>query len=156
GTELVPFQVARNPMFAPAPGARLPFQVSLCTVTPAPTWSSCPPQYWVTCWPSVKVNATSQPVIGEVPVLVTLTSAWNPPCHSLITWYAASQPPGGGGGGSVVGSTVGSPVGSDVGPVVGGVVGGGLVGTPSSTAASAGYQRSAIFWIPDSFGWTPS
>src|SRR4051794_22838890 len=34
-------------------------------------------------------------------------------------------------------------------------VGGGGI-TPSSTWASAGYQRSAIFWKPMVVGWTPS
>jgi hypothetical protein len=74
GSAFVPLQVAMNPNSALPPGPSEPFQAAFGTVTSAPTWDSSPPQDWVTCWPPVNVNPTVQPVIGDVPALVTVTA----------------------------------------------------------------------------------
>ena len=43
-----------------------------------------PVSSWDTCWPSAKVQASSQELTGE-PRLVTSTVPWNPPVHWLET-----------------------------------------------------------------------
>lgn len=83
GTLLRPFQLPRNPKVVLAPAASAPFHVSFRAVTDGPPVTTAD-QYWVTDWPSVKVQLTVQPLIGALPA-VTRTSAWKPPGHSLIT-----------------------------------------------------------------------
>jgi hypothetical protein len=130
GAVFVPAQLARNPKAVFAFGARDPFQLSLRTVTALPDWVCRPPQSWLMLCPLPNVHVTCQLVVAFVPVLVTVTEAWNPPGHWLVTVYTARHPaPEGGvvvGGGEVVGDG-GALVGG--GDVVGGdVVGGGVLG----------------------------
>src|SRR5690242_8845006 len=108
-------------------------------VTAAPLWLTVAFHAWVTACPLAKLNVTVQPDSAAVPLSVTVTVAWKPPCHWLSRWYAAAQraPP------PVVGVGVGEPV-----------VGGGLPGV--SSALSGGNHFAAIFWLPASLGCTPS
>lgn len=48
----------------------------------------------MTC-PFGNVQETVHPRIGDAPA-VTVTSAWNPPCHELVTVYVARAPDGAG------------------------------------------------------------
>jgi hypothetical protein len=44
--------------------------------------------------PLASPSVTFQALIVLVPLLVTVTSAWNPPGHEFTSRYAARQPPG--------------------------------------------------------------
>ena len=62
-----------------------PFQVALRAVTAAPLVVSVVLQDWVMLWPLGSVQETVQLPIAELPA-VTVTWAWKPPCHELVTW----------------------------------------------------------------------
>ena len=85
GMALVVFQFARKPAVVLAFGARLPFQLTFCTVTAAPTWDGTPPHIWVMTCPLAKVNETVQPLMLVVLVFVTAISPWKPPCQEPVT-----------------------------------------------------------------------
>ena len=57
-----------------------------------PVWVTVAFQALVTFWSPGKVQVSVQPLIGVVPVLVTVRFAVNPPPHSFFTydtWHAA-------------------------------------------------------------------
>jgi hypothetical protein len=62
-------------------------------VTPEPDWVSVVFQNCDTVCPLANVQDTFHPLIGAVPVFVTVTWAWNPPDHCVETAYAALHPP---------------------------------------------------------------
>jgi hypothetical protein len=70
-----------SPKVTDAPGATVPFQLALRTVTAVPDWLYMPFHTLVTAWPLGHVHDTAHAPIGVLPRLVTFTSAWNPPCH---------------------------------------------------------------------------
>ena len=89
-------------------------------MTEVPVWVAVAFQALVIFWSPGNVHFSVQPWVAAVPLFVTTTWPWNPPCQLLVTEYAAEQPEPAGGvvGGCVVG-----------GWVVGGwVVGGWVVG----------------------------
>lgn len=71
-----------------APADRLPFQLTLLTVTFCPDWDQVPDQPWVRVWLPAKVQVTVHPVIAADPA-VTVRPAWNPLPQSLVTEYVA-------------------------------------------------------------------
>jgi hypothetical protein len=91
-----------------------PFQPRSVTVTP-PEVERLPFHSCEMDWPAGKVHPTRQPVMGDEPVFRTVTSAWKPPAHLLISRYDAAQPA------PTVGVTVGvtDTVGVTVGETVG-------------------------------------
>src|SRR5262245_33700227 len=92
GGLLTPFQLDRNPTITEPLGGRAAFHVSLRMTTVEPDWVNRPFHSWLSTWPSPKTSVTVQLVVVVVPVLVTVTSPWNPPGHWLATRYAATQP----------------------------------------------------------------
>src|SRR5215213_8919087 len=63
----------------------------LFTDTFAPLWVCAPFHSWLIVWPLAYVQVTVQPVIAVVPVLLTVTSPPNAPCHWSLTRYVAVQ-----------------------------------------------------------------
>lgn len=86
GGSLVPVWLPRNPKVADPLGGMVPFQDTLVTVTVLADWAWSPFQSWVICWPFWNVMLTCQPLEESPPVLVTVTSAWNPPGHWPTSW----------------------------------------------------------------------
>jgi len=85
GTLFVPLQVPVNPKDVAVPAARAPFHAVLVTVAVAPLVVSVPLHNWPMVCPLAKVHATFQPLMAEVPELVTLTFAWKPVGQELTT-----------------------------------------------------------------------
>lgn len=105
-----------KPKVVLAPGAIVPFQEALRTVTVLPLVLRVPFQSWVMLCPPGVVQVTVQALIGAVVGLVMVTVLWKPSCQLLTTWYAAvhaTEP---------VGGVVGEVVGGVVAVVVGGVL----------------------------------
>ena len=50
---------------------------------------SVPSHNWVIATPDGLVTVTVHAVVAALPVLVTFTCAWNPPCHELVVVYVA-------------------------------------------------------------------
>jgi hypothetical protein len=73
-----------NPNVVDAPDARLLFQLNGFTVTDEPLTVSVPLHNWVMVWPLGSVQVTVQELIAAAPAF-TVTSAWKPPGHQLIT-----------------------------------------------------------------------
>jgi hypothetical protein len=78
---------------------------------------------WVTVAPDGRVHWTYQPLSGEAPLFLIVTSPWKPPCHEFTSFTMAVQ--------SVTGR-VGVEVGVTVGVTVG--VGVGVVPPVKSTS----------------------
>jgi hypothetical protein len=85
GTALVLPDEPVKPTATDALGATLPVQLTLRTVTFAPVWVGVPPHMLLIVWPLANVHVTVQPASTDVPVLVTVNSAWNPPDHWPVT-----------------------------------------------------------------------
>src|SRR5687767_15454142 len=64
-----------------AAGASVPFQPTSSTDTDVPVWVSLPFHSELIVWSPGLVQVTVQPFSRAVPVLVTVTSAWKPPCQ---------------------------------------------------------------------------
>ncbi len=80
GTELLPFQLPRNPKVALAPAPSDPLKETFVAVTAEPLALIVAFHTWLIVWPLAKVQVTRQPLIAEEPA-VTRTSPWKPPCH---------------------------------------------------------------------------
>lgn len=84
GTDaLSPFAMKPNCVLAWA--ASDPFQATLRAVTVEPLVVSVVLHDWVMLWPLGSVQPTVQPEMALLPA-VTVTWAWKPPCHELLTW----------------------------------------------------------------------
>src|SRR5690606_30918264 len=83
---LPPPGVPRKPRLTWPPLALMfKFQDSFRTVTFGPDWLSMPFHSWVIVWPDGKDDASSQPLIFALLLLVTVISAWKPCPQSLTT-----------------------------------------------------------------------
>jgi hypothetical protein len=82
----LPFHVAMNPTVTELPAASAPLHDTLVSVTFVPLWAYAAFQAWLTVCPSTNVNRTVQDVVAAVPVFCTVTPAWKPVAHWLVTW----------------------------------------------------------------------
>src|SRR5690348_4296386 len=122
----------RKPSVVDAPGASVPFQAALRKVASVPVWLTVEFHACVTVWLPGNTRRTAHPLSVAEPALVTLTSPWKPLFQDPITLYEAEQ----------------------LEDVDGDGVGVGF--PPEISGARAGYHLSDIFWLPESFGCTPS
>src|SRR5581483_4147310 len=80
GAASLEFQVPWEPRDAVPPGGMAPLWLALVIVTFSPDWVNEPSfQALVMCWSPGKVNPSVHPLTAEVPVLVIVTWATNPP-----------------------------------------------------------------------------
>jgi hypothetical protein len=84
--------VAIRPKDVLALGPIAPFQVTFFTVTLLPLIVGVPFQTWLMVCPAGSVQLTVHPFIAVEVLLVTVTSAWNPPLQLLVTAYVAVHP----------------------------------------------------------------
>ena len=89
--------LAVNPIVVLAPAAKFDAQDGAFAVIVWPCCVTVAFQALPNCTPGGTVQLAVQFGIVAVPVLVSLTVAWNPPFHALSSWYAAEQLTGGGG-----------------------------------------------------------
>ncbi len=73
GTELVPFQLPRNPNDVEPPGVTVPLLLTFVAVTVDPLVASDAFQTCVMVWPLAYVQVTRHPLIVAVPAFVTTT-----------------------------------------------------------------------------------
>jgi hypothetical protein len=104
--------VPRKPAVAEVPAVRVLFHEAAWIIAVGPLCIEVPFQAWVTVAPDGRVHWTYQPLSGDGPLFLIVTSPWKPPCHELTSFTVAVQ--------SVTGSvdvevTVGETVGVTVG-----------------------------------------
>jgi hypothetical protein len=93
GVFVVTLELPMNPNWVEAPAASAPLYATLLALTPEPVCVRLVLQNCDTVCPFANDQVTVHPLIGAVPVFVTVTWAWNPPDHCVETAYAALHPP---------------------------------------------------------------
>src|SRR3954447_9502178 len=86
--------LATNPNVVVPLAATVPLCGALRTEMAPEVPLGTPFQTLVVDWPLWSRSATVQLVMAVAPLLRTVTSAWNPPCHQPARRYVAEHPPG--------------------------------------------------------------